>query len=849
MYINSISVENTDLTKLVKDEFEYITRHYDVDILKTNPVIVNTTLLGNPAREAIFEYNDGNRDIMMKFVIMLKDYKVYKITYFAEPSGFYKYLPIVQKMLNTLKIELSQYENTNLGISIQYPLDWQVEEDNKNSIIKFFAPDHNISDTYLSVYVYETPIDLRLGDIQSSEVSRQDFKLIKSSNTTRLGENMARLILYTFTSGRDEIKGMMIFTINDGKVYQIKFFARPDKFDNYLPIVQKIIDSFRIVDYLPSKIVDIKTYENPLTGIKMKYPSDWHKVEEKTRVYFKSPSYDGNLSIEVVPSENRLEDIVGDQISALRQEIPEMIELNTSTLGGNDAYKIVYSYNYSKPTKVMTLITLKENKAYYINFISDTERYYDYLPIIQIMLNSIVIDPIQSVNSLFQEINHGEDGIRVASNPFAIAFNPITKMLYVSNTRSNTISVIDTSRNNIISNITVGSFPYSIALDERQNTIYVANEKSNTLSVIDGSTNRPVDTIRVDKGPVEIAVNTYTDRVYTANFCSNSISVIEGSTNTVLKNITLGERPDSCSEFGMGIAVNTFTNTIYVTNRDFDTIYVIDGNTDNIVDKIHADGLRPVSVAVNPITNTIYSVRSDSPNGQVDVIDGYSNNVVTQFSGQNVPNMIIVNPSTNMVYITNSGNDTLSVINGSNNTPLLNVIVGSAPAGVTVDEDTNTLYVANILSNTVSVINGNTNKIMVGVNFNVDPVNSGEIHCNDNKIQNNDYQKYDIGTELKCEAMANNIFPPIKFASWSIIPPMMFASWTGDLTSDPDDNPTATFKAFRHGNLVANFKELITTDYANTIFGTVLSLAIPTIGGVLYKKREWLSNKFGRQNN
>jgi YVTN family beta-propeller protein len=578
-------------------------------------------------------------------------------------------------------------------------------------------------------------------------------------------------------------------------------------------------------------------------------------VEEKPSVYFKSPlevncSYClQRLSINVVPSENRLQDIVSSEINGLRQEIPDMklIELNATALGGNHGYKLVYSYDDPIPTKVMESITLIGDKAYYIIFQSDTERYYDYLPIIQKMLNSFVIDSMQSVNPISQAINHAGTGIKVANNPFAIAFDSITKMLYVSNTRSNTVSVIDTSRNNIISNITVGSFPYAIALDESQNTIYVANEKSNTISVIGGSTNRPVDTITLDTGPVDMAVNSYADRVYTANFCSNSISVIEASTNTVLKNITLGERPDSCSDFGMGIAVNTFTNMIYVTNRDSDTLYVIDGNTDNIVDTIHA--IRPVSVAVNPITNTIYSVRDDPTNGVVDVINGYSNNVMTNFSVSVIPNMIIANPSTNMLYVTNIGSDTLSVINGSKNEPLLNITVGRAPSGVTVDQDTNTLYVANELSNTVSVINGNTDKIMVGVNFNADPLDSGEIYCNDHKIQNNDYNKYDIETELKCEARANNIFPPMKFASWSIIPPMKFESWTSDLTSDTKDKPTATFIAFQHGHLVANFKEIITKDYMNTIFGTVLGLGIPALGGLLYKKREWLYSKFGRQNN
>ncbi len=73
-------------------------------------------------------------------------------------------------------------------------------------------------------------------------------------------------------------------------------------------------------------------------------------------------------------------------------------------------------------------------------------------------------------------------------------------------------------------------------------------------------------------------------------------------------------------------------------------------------------------------------------------------------------------------------------------------------------------------------------------------MDSGDIYCNNHKIHNNEYKKYDIGTEIRCEAKTNNFFPPIQFASWSIIPPMNFESWTSDLTSDSKDKPRATFE-------------------------------------------------------
>lgn len=54
---------------------------------------------------------------------------------------------------------------------------------------------------------------------------------------------------------------------------------------------------------------------------------------------------------------------------------------------------------------------------------------------------------------------------------------------------------------------------------------------------------------------------------------------------------------------------------------------------------------------------------------------------------------------------------------------------------------------------------------------------------------------------------------------------------------------TISFKIQENGNLTANFKELISSDYMNTIVGTIWGLAIPAIGTLLYAKRKWLINK------
>ncbi|MFL6391724.1 MAG: YncE family protein [Nitrososphaeraceae archaeon] len=89
--------------------------------------------------------------------------------------------------------------------------------------------------------------------------------------------------------------------------------------------------------------------------------------------------------------------------------------------------------------------------------------------------------------------------IHVGDAPTGVAFDSANGYTYVTNTNSNTVSVIDGSTNTVIKEIHVGSHPRGIAFDSDNGNLYVANEGSYTVSVIDGSTNTVIDTIPVDE--------------------------------------------------------------------------------------------------------------------------------------------------------------------------------------------------------------------------------------------------------------------------------------------------------------------------------------------------------------
>ena len=124
--------------------------------------------------------------------------------------------------------------------------------------------------------------------------------------------------------------------------------------------------------------------------------------------------------------------------------------------------------------------------------------------------------------------------IPVGTNPVGIAFNPYNGNMYVTNSASNDISVIDIRTNIIIETIPVGKGPVDLAFNPYNGDMYVDNSVTNSTPVIDITTNTVIDTIPVGEGPRAIAFNPYNGDMYTANLLGNSISIIDTRTNTYI---------------------------------------------------------------------------------------------------------------------------------------------------------------------------------------------------------------------------------------------------------------------------------------------------------------------------
>jgi eukaryotic-like serine/threonine-protein kinase len=146
--------------------------------------------------------------------------------------------------------DFKTYENPKLKFSIQYPSTWQKEE-RLNDFVTFLAPIVDSSH-------YKSPAGLGISSLSVSNVSLntivnihlknitnnlKDFQLIESSDTILADNRPAKKIIFTAMDDEEKKQALQLITKNNDKVYLITYKAYIDNYEQYLPIIEKMLNS------------------------------------------------------------------------------------------------------------------------------------------------------------------------------------------------------------------------------------------------------------------------------------------------------------------------------------------------------------------------------------------------------------------------------------------------------------------------------------------------------------------------------------------------------------------------------------------------------------------------------
>ncbi|HEY6884578.1 MAG TPA: PsbP-related protein [Nitrososphaeraceae archaeon] len=152
------------------------------------------------------------------------------------------------------------YSNPNHGIKIDYPANWKLDEHpyTDKFIALLTSTLKNSSDVApatftASVETLKKNISLdnyTNANLAKAKQSLPHFQLI-DSNATILAGIPAHKIVYTFVSPDPAIqipfKSMNIWTIKQGKAYNISYTQTRSQYDKYLGVIEHMINSFSII--------------------------------------------------------------------------------------------------------------------------------------------------------------------------------------------------------------------------------------------------------------------------------------------------------------------------------------------------------------------------------------------------------------------------------------------------------------------------------------------------------------------------------------------------------------------------------------------------------------------------
>jgi YVTN family beta-propeller protein len=288
-----------------------------------------------------------------------------------------------------------------------------------------------------------------------------------------------------------------------------------------------------------------------------------------------------------------------------------------------------------------------------------------------------VAAPPSSVDEILAGSTNVSTVIAVGSDPFGVAVDPSTDQVWVTNTGSNNVSVINGSSQTVVASIAVQREPLGIAVNPVQARVFVAANGSNETSIVNASSGRVLANVSVGAEPTGVAFDAAADQVFVSDKGSSQVSVLDGFTGTFLRNVTVGRDPD-------GLAVDNATNTVYVANEWSSNVSVIAASSDTLN--------ATVPIITNGFAPDLQGVTYDSVHRLIWVTAGFSAVVINTSEERAVdevvydPAGIAFDPSNGDVCLTNSANVTFGCFAfGSGLQPDANVTFTESglPAGTT----------------------------------------------------------------------------------------------------------------------------------------------------------------------
>ncbi len=264
------------------------------------------------------------------------------------------------------------------------------------------------------------------------------------------------------------------------------------------------------------------------------------------------------------------------------------------------------------------------------------------------------------------------------TNPYGIAATPDGSQVWVTESGTNTVSVIPTATNQITSTVVVGVYPHGIAITPDGTTAYVANTGPNTgpggsqtVSVVDVKSLSQTGTINVGEAPQVVDISPDGSQVWVT--CADGVYVIAAAGGHARKVPEPLHNPH-------GVAVTPDGKHAYVTDTERDQVLVLSTSSLRTVRRTGV-GRSPWNTAFTADGAGAYvSNANDNTVSAIDTATGRVTKTIALGSGSNgqinhIPTGLALSPEGH-IWVACNVSSSLVVINPSTNTVLQSIEIG-----------------------------------------------------------------------------------------------------------------------------------------------------------------------------
>jgi PQQ-dependent catabolism-associated beta-propeller protein len=271
-----------------------------------------------------------------------------------------------------------------------------------------------------------------------------------------------------------------------------------------------------------------------------------------------------------------------------------------------------------------------------------------------------------------------EKEIDIGDRPRGIGISPDGTEVYVAVSEENSIAVFDPKTLEVLRKFESGSDPETFAVHPNGN-IYISNEDDAKASVYNPKTGELVAEIQVGLEPEGVAISPDGSKVIVTSESTNMLHVIAVPGHTITDNILVGHRPRA--------AVFTKDNkTAYATAEITGEIVKVDMENTKILKRAQLEDpkSKPKDVILSKDEKHIYVAGGRS--NSVWLMDADTLEVIKGIPvGKRVWGLAITKDGSR-VFTTDGVSGTVTVIDTSSNEAIKSITVGKFPWGVAIDD-------------------------------------------------------------------------------------------------------------------------------------------------------------------